>query len=265
MSRDDGFSIADTDTGMLSDPKILTLARQLRDPIRTGAAIALYDAVRLASWKAGRRLTLEETVPGWWLDPFDELAAALVSAGLIDDEHRIPAHAWESWYGPARDRRQRLRDLGSKGGKAAHEPVERTVERTVEPVPTVPTVRSDRPTVPAPPAENWGPRPQAWQGFRQAWEGRGLRRPPTEAQRLAMWPAIDARPETMAAVVRDAPAGSSAAVLVGHVLTRWREVQRTGSRGAPEVPTGKYDAMVESGDDAPAEQDAASKDDEWTA
>jgi hypothetical protein len=38
MSRDDGFAIADTDTGMMSDAKVLALARLLRDPIRTGAA-----------------------------------------------------------------------------------------------------------------------------------------------------------------------------------------------------------------------------------
>jgi hypothetical protein len=275
MSRDDGFSIADTDTGMLADPKVLALARRLRDPLKTGAAIALYDAVRLASWKAGERLTLDETVPGWWLDPVDDLAAALVAAGLLDDEHRIPGRAWDNWYGPARDRRQRFRDLGSKGGKAAHEPVERTVERTVEPVPTVPTDRSDRPTVPTvptvpAPVESWGPRPKAWDKFREAWEGRGLRRPPTEAQRQAMWEAVDARPETMAAVVRDAPAGSSAAVLVGLVLTRWREVQRAGRPDLhyPSVPSGKYNHMVEAGDDASASVPVATPEadaDEWIA
>ncbi len=40
MSRDDGFRIADTDTGMMADPKVLALARRLRDSVRTAAAIA---------------------------------------------------------------------------------------------------------------------------------------------------------------------------------------------------------------------------------
>jgi hypothetical protein len=117
MSRD-GFAVADTDTAMMSDPKVLALARRLRDPVRTGAALALYDAVRLASWRHGCRLTLDETAPGWWLEPYDDLAGALVAAGLLDDERRIPAHAWESWYGPARDRRDQYRELGRRGGLA---------------------------------------------------------------------------------------------------------------------------------------------------
>lgn len=143
MSRGDGFEIADTDTGMLSDPKVVALARRLRDAAKTMTAIGLYDAVRLGSWGCGRRLTLEETLPGWWLDPIDEWVAHLIAVGLLDDEHRIPEHAWQGWYGPAFARRQRYRDLGSRGGLAAHrDPVERTVERTVEPVRSVPTVPS---------------------------------------------------------------------------------------------------------------------------
>lgn len=116
MSRNDGFDIADTDTGLMADPKVLALARRLRDATRTGAAITLYEAVRLASWKAGRRLTLEETVPGWWLDPVDDLAAALEAVGLLDAEHRIPGHAWLGWYGPAFERRLDARRRSVYGG-----------------------------------------------------------------------------------------------------------------------------------------------------
>jgi len=118
MGRSDGFEIADTDTGMMSDPKILALARRLRDPIRTLACVALYDAVRLASWRSGRRLRLDETIPGWVLEPVDDLIAHLIAVHLLDPDQRIPIHAWEGWYGPARDRRERYRQLGSKGGLA---------------------------------------------------------------------------------------------------------------------------------------------------
>jgi hypothetical protein len=120
MTRDDGFPIADTDTGMLSDPKVLALARRLHDSIRTGAAIALYDAVRLASWKAGCRLTLDETVPGWWLDPVDDLAAELVAVDLLDSERRLPAHAWEGWFGPAFGRRLDASRKSIFGGLVSH-------------------------------------------------------------------------------------------------------------------------------------------------
>ena len=118
MSRDDGLARADIDTGLLSDPKVLTLARRLRDRLRTSGALVLYTGVLLASWRAGRRLALEETVPGWWLDPWEDLAAELVGVHLLDTEQRIPEHAWEGWYGPARDRLEHFRELGSRGGKA---------------------------------------------------------------------------------------------------------------------------------------------------
>jgi len=116
MSRADGFDVADTDTGLMADPKVLVLARRLRDSSRTGAALALYESVRLASWKAGRRLTLDESLPGWWLDPVDELAEHLVAVGLLDAERRIPEHAWEGWFGPALDRKLESRRKAIFGG-----------------------------------------------------------------------------------------------------------------------------------------------------
>ena len=121
MSRDDGFAVADTDTGLMADPKVLALARRVRDTTRTLAAVALWDAVRLASWKAGRRLTLDETLPGWVLDPVDDLADHLVAVGLLDAERRVPEHSWEGWFGPARDRRDRFRVLGARGGVATRD------------------------------------------------------------------------------------------------------------------------------------------------
>lgn len=154
MTRGAGFDIADTDTGMLADKKVLALARRLRDATKTGAAIALYDAVRLASWKDGSRLRLDDAVPGWWLDPIEELVAALVDAELLDEEHRIPVRAWAGWFEVARARRDRYRELGRKGGLVSHPPkpaleptlkptvnptLEHTLDRTVKPVPSVPT------------------------------------------------------------------------------------------------------------------------------
>lgn len=105
MSRDDGFRVADTDVGLLGNTKVLALARRLRDPVRTAAAVTLYDAVRLLSWEEGERVTLAESVPAWWLEGWEDLAAELVAVGLLDTEQRVPLRAWEGWYGPAFTRR----------------------------------------------------------------------------------------------------------------------------------------------------------------
>jgi hypothetical protein len=220
-----GFAIADTDTGMMADPKILALARLLHDPVKTGAAICLYDAVRLASWRAGERLTLAETVPGWWLDAADELAAALSNVHLLDDERRIPVHAWESWYVPARDRRL---DAGRKsiyGGLVSHgmapddanreadrriaaertrldlearpnssDLIARPPYRTVPSVPfrTVPSGTSD--------GKLWKDFGPEWDAVREAWTNRGFSLPPSgtkedsQSQRAILYEILDSRP-----------------------------------------------------------------------
>jgi hypothetical protein len=106
MSRD-GLARADTDTSLLSDPKVNALARRLRDPIRTGAALTLYEAVRLSSWREGERMALSDCLPAWWIGSDDDIAALafeLVAVRLLDDELRIPEHAWTAWYEPARER-----------------------------------------------------------------------------------------------------------------------------------------------------------------
>lgn len=113
-----GFEVADTDTGLMSDPKVVALARSLRDTGQTFAALGVYEAVLLASWKQGERLTAEESLPGWALDPVDDEIVALIETGLLDAEHRIPEAAWDKWFGTAFGRRQEKRDLAAAGGRA---------------------------------------------------------------------------------------------------------------------------------------------------
>lgn len=105
MSRD-GLDRADIDTAMMSDPKIVALSRRIRDPLRTMAAVGLYGAVLLASWKAGERLTLTEALPAWWMDLelAAELGADLIAVRLLDGEERVPKHAFDSWFWPAHGR-----------------------------------------------------------------------------------------------------------------------------------------------------------------
>lgn len=116
MKRRDGFRIADTDTGLYHDPKVLALARRQRDHLRTAAAMLLWNAARLASWDSGQRFTLAETAPAWWPDDPAEYLADLQAVDLLDGEGRIPVEAWEDEYGPARDRRRTAEYKGAIGG-----------------------------------------------------------------------------------------------------------------------------------------------------
>jgi hypothetical protein len=95
VSRD-GFPVADLDTGLLHDPKIIALARLVRDPRATAVYVALYLALVFESWARGSRATLAEACPAWWLDDIDDVAAKLIVVGLIDDGRRLPEHAWRS-------------------------------------------------------------------------------------------------------------------------------------------------------------------------
>lgn len=117
MSRAAGFSRADIDTGLLADPKVVRLVRQVRDPNAIAVATCLYVGLVLASWKAGERVTLDESLPAWFLDPVDDVRAALAAAELVDADGRIPAHAWESWYDPAYSSREKLRDKWAEANR----------------------------------------------------------------------------------------------------------------------------------------------------
>lgn len=159
MSRDDGFAIADVSTSLYSHPRVVALARLLRDGTQTAAHVAIFEAVLLASWGAGRRLTLDEACPAWWLDPVDELRANLQAVGLLDSEARIPDDSWASWFEPAFERREARRESGRLGGqRSGAARTEASLQRrsggalavlnpsvpTVPSVPTGPSIPTDR-------------------------------------------------------------------------------------------------------------------------
>jgi hypothetical protein len=142
MSRD-GFTIADIDTTLMSDPKVVALARRHRDPLKTAAAVAPYVGLLLASWRAGKRLTLEESAPAWFIDHLDLWADDLAAVGLIDGERRAHEHAWRSWFVPADTRREDKRERDRAYAASRRQ---RVVNDSKESRPTVvPTDRSDRP------------------------------------------------------------------------------------------------------------------------
>src|SRR5690242_9246637 len=121
MSRDDGFRVADIDVGILDDPKVRSLIRGCADEALAARCLVALVATFVSSWARGERVRLEDAAP-LWISDLPTLAGQLTVARLLDDEHRIPMHAWTNWFGPAADRREKRRAAGSKGGKASHEP-----------------------------------------------------------------------------------------------------------------------------------------------
>ena len=106
MSRETGFAVVDLDVGILHDPKVIKLARAIRDEERTAAHIGLYVALLAESWRTGERVRLEDALPAWWMADIEQYAKALRDAGLIDADDRIPEKSWSGWFGPAFKRRQ---------------------------------------------------------------------------------------------------------------------------------------------------------------
>jgi hypothetical protein len=115
-ARDDGFLIADFDTSFYSDPKVVAIAKRLRDASKTACVLTLYHALVLASWRQGERLTVAQAAPAWWLDPVDEERDLLEAAELVDADGRIHEHVWERWFVPAFGRRENRRENGRQGG-----------------------------------------------------------------------------------------------------------------------------------------------------
>lgn len=114
MGRDDGFPIADVAVGLLDDDKVRRLWRLLGDQSAMCEAMTTHEAVLLASWGAGHRVTVDDACP-LWLTPRQPILEALRSVGLLDAKGRIPAKPWASYFGPASARREAAREAGRKG------------------------------------------------------------------------------------------------------------------------------------------------------
>lgn len=113
MSRDDGFQTADISTVLLDDAKVRKLARRCPDDGELAAALVVYIATVLGSWREGRRLTASETES--WVDPNPERMGHLQAVGLLDAAGRVPSPAWERHFRPAWERREGARAGGRKG------------------------------------------------------------------------------------------------------------------------------------------------------
>ena len=115
MSRDDGFAVADMDSGYFDDAKMRDLWQRLRDPDRMARAVCLHSATLLASWRQGERISVDRAIP-LWLPADADLVAALKVAHLLDRFGKIPADSWQTWFGTAYNRRETRRVSGRAGG-----------------------------------------------------------------------------------------------------------------------------------------------------
>lgn len=178
MARDDGFAVADVATSYFDDEKVRQLWRRLAPD--TGAmleALGVHQSTLLASWREGRRVTVDAAAP-IWLPIRESIVAELVAVGMLDRTQRVPARSWERWFGPARDRKRARVEAGRKGGLAKAEQNPSNARAVL-----YPSVRpSDRPSVPDRPADSKRPR------ARSGATARGASGPVTLADAMAATP-----------------------------------------------------------------------------
>jgi len=147
MSRDDGFAVMDVSTDIINDPKVRKLWRYA--PSHAAVALVGYVATMAESWKAGRRVSIDDAWPA--IVPFNQSAVeALAHVGLLDKRGMVTVAAWRGWYEPAKARRDKSRDRwarynAQRNADTASLP-RGTNADTASSVPSVPSVRPSLPT-----------------------------------------------------------------------------------------------------------------------
>jgi hypothetical protein len=97
----------DVSTSVCDDPKFRRLQRE--NPELVAASFVAYMATMAESWKAGRRVSVDDAWPAFLA--FDQAVCdALTRVGLLDRRGLVNSKAWRSWFEPARERRGKARD-----------------------------------------------------------------------------------------------------------------------------------------------------------
>lgn len=153
--------------------------------------------------------------------------SALVSVGLVE---LVGSHGYRVRGLDAE--RTRRRDAArnaaaSRWDVAAAVPSTESESETETKVVTLPTASSGREAPPAAGDDAWTGFDHRWLPFRAAMASRGFTRPPTEPQREMLWEIVDGNPHRAAAWLLKAPAGSSFAAAIGHVLDEWHDLKRS--------------------------------------
>lgn len=123
MSRDGGATRADWDTSYMDDAKVKALWRILEPDVATMCeCLVVHEATTLATWREGRRVTVEDALPLWFPSPVaPRILDLLETVKLLDSAHRIPMKAWRGWIEPALDRIAAASEAGRKAGLASGE------------------------------------------------------------------------------------------------------------------------------------------------
>ncbi len=148
MSRDDGFAVMDVSTSIVDDPKVRKLWRHAPDHAAT--AFAAYVATLAESWKAGRRVNVDDAWPPF-LTFSKSAIEALIGVELLDDDGLIPVKSWRSWFAPAAKRRRESRDRwrrynAKRTENTASLPRGNGADTATSVRPSVPSVPTVRPT-----------------------------------------------------------------------------------------------------------------------
>lgn len=161
MSRSEAFDVMDVSTSICDDPKFRRLARE--NPEHLAVGFMAYVATMAESWKAGRRMPIEDAWPV--ILPFDAaVCASLRRVALLDRRGQVSMNAWRGWFEPARERRSKSRDRwtrynAQRDAVTALQPRGSDAVTALQPrLPSVPSVSQsvsqsvDR-EIPPPPAE----------------------------------------------------------------------------------------------------------------
>ena len=154
MSRDDGFAVMDVSTDLVNDPKVRKLYRHAPD--HADRAVVAYVSTMAESWKAGRRVSVDDAWPAFV--PFDQSAvAALVHVKLIDGRGMVTAKAWRGWFDPANERRRKSRAKWKRANDKRHADAmgdgDTTMNTPESPRGSAAVTPSPAPSVPTAPSE----------------------------------------------------------------------------------------------------------------
>jgi hypothetical protein len=155
MNRLAGFAVMDVSTSILDDPKFRRIQRQAPELVAT--AFTAYLATMAESWRAGKRVSIDDAWPSILI--YDAAADnVLREVGLLDAKGLPNSKAWRSWFQPAFQRRETLREKWRRANEnrrddAAPEPPGNRRGNsggTAAPVPSAPSVRPvpSEPSVP---------------------------------------------------------------------------------------------------------------------
>lgn len=157
MSRAEGFAVMDVSTSICDEPKFRRLQRE--NPELLAAGFTAYLSVMAESWKAGRRVNIEDAWPSFL--PFDRATAdALIRVGLLDRRGLLSPKGWRGWFEPARERRDKARDrwarYNAKRDADTTPPPRGNDVATATSVPSVSPSVPPAPTDPVPPKDSHG-------------------------------------------------------------------------------------------------------------